>query len=518
MPAPLEKSDYYTLPDNLERVELLRKLTTDHSFVLDPPQKKKEEFLDTFDRRLHSANRVLIKEGSSYYLRDLIQGHTVALLEGTKNINPKFWWDFPKCSLRTEIKPVCDIRALLSLAKIERSIATLRLLNEDKKTVLLTYIKELKISNSSETKPIIVVKIKQLRGYEEEAGEFKQYLNTLGLEVSDGDLISAAGSIDGKYPLNYSSKINVHLKPEMKSLDAAKLIFQNLLETMRVNEFGIIEDIDTEFLHDFRVAVRRTRSALSQIKAVFSLEDTLKFKDEFSAIGKATNELRDLDVYLLTEDSYKNMLPEDLRAGLDPLFGSLAEQRKKAKKMCAEFLESDTYKESIKTWDDFLRTTDSDPKLAPNSERPVIDIAKEDIWKKYSRVIKLGRKIQSNTPDPEIHRLRIECKELRYLLEFFTSLFAEDDIKTVIQHLKKLQDNLGDFNDLYIQQQSLKKFLNQTDIGYDHSKQTTLAAAGGLVSVLYQRQNNLRKKFKDNFDEFSDKETTALSKKLFSKG
>jgi len=63
MAAPLEKSDYYTLPDNLERVELLRRLTTDHSFVLDPPQKKREEFLDTFDRRLHSANRVLIKEG-----------------------------------------------------------------------------------------------------------------------------------------------------------------------------------------------------------------------------------------------------------------------------------------------------------------------------------------------------------------------------------------------------------------------------------------------------------------------
>lgn len=517
MVALLEKSDYYSLPDGLERLELLRRLTTDHSFILTPSHKKKEEFLDTFDRRLHGANLVLVKEGSSYYLRNL-QGQTVASLEGAKNTNPKFWWDFPKCSLRSAIKPLSDIRALLSLAKIERSIATLRLLNEDKKTVLLAYVKELKILNRGERKPAVVVQVKPIRGYEEEAGEFKKYLKALELEAIEGDLISATGSFDGKYPLHYSSKINVHLKPEMKSLEAAKMIFRNLLETMRVNEFGVIEDIDTEFLHDFRVAVRRTRSALSQIKAVFSEEDTIKFKNEFSIIGKATNELRDLDVYLLTEDSYKKMLPEDLRPGLDPLFSSLSERREKAKKECAEYLRSDSYKNRIKTWEEFLDSGESDPEKAVNSEKPVIELARESIWKKYSRVLKLGKRIQANTPDPEVHSLRIEGKKLRYLLEFFTSLFPEDEMKVVIKHLKKLQDNLGDFNDLYVQQESLKKFLSQTDIGYDQSKQKTLAAAGGLVSVLYQRQNDVRKKFKENFDGFSDKETTSLFTNLFTKG
>lgn len=519
MVATLEKNEYYTLPDGLERLELLRKLTTDHSFVLDPPHKKREEFLDTFDRRLHNANLVLVKEGGSYYLRDLTQGHTVASLEQTNNNDPKFWWDFPKCALRSELKPLSSIRALLSLAKIERSIATLRLLNEDKKTVLLTYVKELKMLDTNEHIPTtIVVQIKPLRGYEKEADDFKKYLSTLGLVVLDRDLISATGSFNGKYPLNYSSKINVHLKPEMKSLDAAKLIYRNLLETMKVNEFGIVEDIDTEFLHDFRVAVRRTRSALSQIKAVFSAEDTQKFKDEFSIIGKATNELRDLDVYLLTEDSYKKMLPEDLRPGLDPLFSSLSEQREKAKKACAKYLKSDSYKNSIKTWEEFLNSGESDLEQAVNSEKLVIELARENIWKKYSRVIKLGKRIQANTPDLEVHNLRIECKKLRYLLEFFTSLFPEEEIWTAIKHLKKLQDNLGNFNDLYVQQESLKKFLSQTEIGYDQSKQKTLAAAGGLVSVLYQRQNNVRKKFKENFDGFSDKETTYLFTNLFTKG
>ncbi len=515
MTSPSDKSEYYSLPPSLDRAQFLRKLTTDHNFVLDPPQKKKEEFFDTFDGRLRSANLILIKERASYYLKSLSDGRTVEALEDKNNINPKFWWDFPKCALRAGIKPHSGIRALLSLANIERSVATLRLLNKDKKTVLFVYVKALRVLNGDNDNPAVVVQIKHLRGYEENALEFKKYFDTLGLKSSSGDLLSAAVSYQGKYPLNYSSKINVHLKPNMKALEAAKLIFTNLLETMKLNEFGIKEDIDTEFLHDFRVAVRRTRSALSQIKSVFTPKDTDKYKAEFSQIGKATNLLRDLDVYLLTEESYKKMLPEDIRDGLDPLFDKLGKQREGAIKDCREFLESETYKESIKLWEEFLDNVESNPEQAANCDRPIMELAKEHIWKKYARVIKLGRKIGSRTPDPEVHALRIECKKLRYLLEFFASLFPSEEMKIIVKHLKVLQDNLGDFNDLYVQQESLKEFLRGVDIGYDQSKQKTLTAAGGLVSVLYQQQMGVRKRFKKNFEGFSDKETTQLFEKLF---
>ncbi|MFC1662475.1 CHAD domain-containing protein, partial [Gemmatimonadota bacterium] len=38
---------------------------------------------------------------------------------------------------------------------------------------------------------------------------------------------------------------------------------------MRANEVGMLKNLDSEFLHDFRVAVRRTRSGLTQLKGVF---------------------------------------------------------------------------------------------------------------------------------------------------------------------------------------------------------------------------------------------------------
>jgi CHAD domain-containing protein len=190
-------------------------------------------------------------------------------------------------------------------------------------------------------------------------------------------------------------------------------------------------------------------------------------------------------------------------------------ERGKAKTQCDGFLESDTYKKILRTWEEFLKGPEQSPKDAENSEAPIIELAKKHIWKKYSKVIKLGSKIHNNSPDPELHRLRIECKKLRYLLEFFTSLFPEKDIKLIIRYLKKLQDNLGNFNDLFVQQERLKNFLKQADVGYDLKKKNTQAAAGGLISVLYQKQRGVRKKFSNNFKEFSDKELSLLFEKLF---
>ena len=59
------------------------------------------------------------------------------------------------------------------------------------------------------------------------------------------------------------------------------------------------EQLDTEFLHDFRVALRRTRSLLGQIRDVFPAAAVEHFSSEFSWIGRLTGPPRDLDVLLL---------------------------------------------------------------------------------------------------------------------------------------------------------------------------------------------------------------------------
>ncbi|MCB0297264.1 MAG: CHAD domain-containing protein, partial [Calditrichaeota bacterium] len=119
----------------------------------------------------------------------------------------------------------------------------------------------------------------------------------------------------------------IELPPELPAAAALQRILRELREVMQQNEPGVIADIDSEFLHDFRVAVRRTRSALGQLKGVFAAERLAQFRSDFAEIGKATNLLRDLDVYLLDRRHYEAMLPETLQGALAPLFTHLEAER-----------------------------------------------------------------------------------------------------------------------------------------------------------------------------------------------
>ncbi|MGH7884658.1 MAG: CHAD domain-containing protein, partial [Thermodesulfobacteriota bacterium] len=301
---------------------------------------------------------------------------------------------------------------------------------------------------------------------------------------------------------------------DMSAAEAVKIIFSNLLETIKQNENGIKKDIDTEFLHDFRVAVRRTRSAFSQIKGVFPERDVERLKKKFSIIGKKTNRLRDLDVYLLEKNKYMEMLSEYLGAGLVPIFKKLATERKTEQNKLATFLESGNYKKIVSHFENYLLNENVNPGSAPNSDKKIIELAQKFIWKKYNQIIDKGRKIDELSPDPILHELRIECKKLRYLLEFFYSLFPEKEISNIIKQLKKLQDNLGDFNDLFVQQQSLKNMLDKFNSRGSEIKKVS-ASVGGLIAVFYQKQKEIRAEFSNCFSELNNEENFKLFSKLF---
>ena len=85
------------------------------------------------------------------------------------------------------------------------------------------------------------------------------------LRKFEADLISRTLAQLGRQPVD-PSKLSVDLSPDMRADAALKRVLLHLLGTIEVNEKGTKTDIDSEFLHDFRVAVRRTRSALTQVK------------------------------------------------------------------------------------------------------------------------------------------------------------------------------------------------------------------------------------------------------------
>jgi CHAD domain-containing protein len=310
-------------------------------------------------------------------------------------------------------------------------------------------------------------------------------------------------SIQRKIKHNESnSKIYGQLQPEWPLHKSAVSILRRLQDGMSENENGILEDIDPEFLHKFRVSVRRIRSALSQIKKVFPPAQTKKWKKKFKTLGCASNRLRDLDVFLLKKEEYKNLLPD--RRERDRLFSDLKAKREQEIHTFIHLLKSDFYIRLKENWKTFLQNQERDDAVSRKAERSTLMSARDILRHRMSLVLKKGGRINTVSPDEDLHALRIECKKLRYSIEFFSSLFSDKDMRDLITHLKTLQDHLGQHNDICIEQEELKKFLSTQSKKLSEEDLIRLSASVvGLIARLEEQKKTGRESFDLVFKEFT---------------
>ncbi len=115
-----------------------------------------------------------------------------------------------------------------------------------------------------------------------------------------------------------------------------------------------------------------------------------------------------------------------------------------------------------------------------------------------------------------LHVLRIECKKLRYLMEFFASLFPRKKINALIGQLKNLQDNLGDFNDLCVQQEYLLNVVTELPAS-QHQVKKTLVAIGSLIETLEHEKKSVKDAFARTFTAFAAPANQELFQELFAR-
>lgn len=505
----------FDLPDGHDEKQFIRQLADAYVIKKAPAVAEEMTLFDTFDWRLFQKSLVLYSCGNRLYLRKLAKSNTLESAEFNKD--PVFIGDFADGPLKTKLAPIIKMRALLKLVEFPLRTTSYRILDAAEKTVARLVYEELDLSrNHSMPARVRHLWLKPVRGYQKYARQLARSLETAGLTISTGkDIFLDALALGDRKPGGYSAKVNIQLEPAMRSDQATKEVLRFLLSVMRTNEAVFEKDLDTEVLHDFRVAVRRTRSALAQIKDVFPSRATNRFKKDFKYVGKFSNALRDLDVYLLSRDKYRAMLPADLQEDIDPLFRHLQQKRTKAFEQVLRGLKTQKYAKIMTDWESFLNQPPPDSATAANADLPVIVLARQRIYKKYRAVVKMGNKILTDTEDEMMHALRIECKKLRYLMEFFASLFARKKINTLIGQLKNLQDNLGDFNDLCVQQDYLLTTSTELPDGQQQGKRT-LVAIGSLVQTLNHNKQSVKKAFARTFKDFAAPANQKLFKELFS--
>ncbi|MFZ2169233.1 MAG: CHAD domain-containing protein, partial [Methylococcaceae bacterium] len=357
------------------------------------------------------------------------------------------------------------------------------------------------------------VSLQTIRGYDKAAGHIIEILTAkLGLTPTNIPLLLTALKLQGRKPNDYSSKLNINLDPDMRADIAAKYIYSHLLKAIKDNEQGTIADTDSEFLHDFRVAVRRTRAGLRQLKGVLPSQISSYYTEFFSWLGQITSSTRDLDVYLLNFAQYKNSLPASIRDDLNPLYEFLLAKQHKAQKQLAKKLRSAKYLSPISEWEQYLKAQAPLKPVEPNANLTIKHLANRRIWKNYKRVLQEGNAITEHSPSEALHELRKSCKKLRYLLEFFQNLYPEDQIKHFIKNLKGLQEVLGSFQDLSVQESTLKLFSEEMLNNHIHAN--TFLAMGVLIQNLDKLRSSVRQDFSSKFATFKHEENQSAFKSL----
>jgi len=466
-------------------------------------------YYDSFDWRLYSNDITCefnqAKNASSLLLKSIKTGQVIGSLELKKA--PLFAKEFGPGIIRSTLEPVLEMRALLPVCTLNYELYHLNIINKDQKTVLRLLIEQHSQLNNR-------VLLQPVKGYDKAAEHIAEILTTvLGLTAVNEPVLITALQRQGRKPKDYSSKLNINLDPEMRADIAGKYIYSHLLKAIKANEQGTIANIDSEFLHDFRVAVRRTRAGLSQIKGILPAHINAYYADFFSWLGQVTGPTRDLDVYLLNFDSYKNSLPDSIKDDLDPLYDFLLNKQQKAQKELAKKLQSSKCLSALSEWEEYLKEPSFKMALEPNAKLTIEELADRRIWKIFNRVLQEGEAISGSSPAETLHDLRKSCKKLRYLMEFFQSLYPEQQIKHLIKNLKGLQEVLGDFQDYAVQEHNLKLFSEEM-MALNISANTFLAM-GVLIQSLDDRRRRARKDFASKFEDFKQEENQSAFKALF---
>ncbi len=243
--------------------------------------------------------------------------------------------------------------------------------------------------------------------------------------------------------------------------EAGRTILAFHCERMLAHEEGTRAGADLEELHDMRVATRRQRAALRIVEPYFRRKAIDPVRNGLREVAQALGAVRDLDVLLEELAAYRHGLHDRGPTPLEPLALAWTERRDTAREGLLAHLDSTDWTAFKDEYSRFLSSPGAGVRAASRGEIPqphlVAQVLPAEIWSHYG-AIRAYEAVLSWAAPPTLHALRIECKRLRYLLEFFRDTL-DDAIEESIDNLVALQDHLGKLNDSHVTEGLVREFL-----------------------------------------------------------
>jgi CHAD domain-containing protein len=469
-----------------------------------PPTAARWICLDTADWRLHKAGMTL---------RDARRGRRRNLLltsETSEPITapaPSQRWpsrleSLPASRLRERIAPAVGVRALLPLAEVDVRSLTLHVLDGEEKTRVRVEIDQQRLVGDRHTALPLRVVVSPLRGYERDGARCAELLaESVGPLAEPGDAAAVALAAAG-HPPGQLVVPPLNLDPSAPAVESSTDVFRRWIDVIDAVRPGVLADLDIEYLHEMRTAIRATRSLLRLGAELLPESQTARFADEFAWLGRLTTPLRDLDVYLLELTGAGDT---DL-AGLDdlePLRRHLARERRRALSTLRAGLESPRGTSLSNQWRTALNAIAAPEVPGPTTRTAAAELARVA----YRRIVKAAAPVAADTHPDELHRLRRRCKRMRYLLEGYASVYAPEPQRAVLTALKALQDCLGDIQDVDVQRRQLAELAGT--LARRGAPAETLLAMGALRDRTLRRDAAARRTLSRRLARFCGAETRA---------
>lgn len=283
------------------------------------------------------------------------------------------------------------------------------------------------------------------------------HLAALGKRLADlGDLDDAATSAAraklvnefwgprGAHPISLNKNMSCPQALSAVTAECLEQIGRNAAVIAEIDTAGIYRAAHPEHIHQLRVGMRRLRSAWSLFQKLTPLPPQpwlQEIKLHFSALGNT----RDDDVLRET------VMPELNAAGQPPLALGQSTENKPVPPLTAD-REFQRWLVELLAWNigaHPLQAMNPDAERTSASDQTLQKALVKQLFKLHQRVLGDGLQFDQLAIEAK-HDLRKRAKRLRYGLQFAESILPAKKLKNYRQHLGKIQDILGEMNDLYV--------------------------------------------------------------------
>lgn len=225
-----------------------------------------------------------------------------------------------------------------------------------------------------------------------------------------------------------------------------RLIARSCLENLTANGEAASRG-DRVALHEMRVALTRLRAAVSVFSPMAVDSEWSRLRRELKWLNARLGAARDMDVAIERLEEIHKRQPHTISD-----YRSWTKKCTDRHRQLARALRSDRYRRLVKSTANWIENgswaTTADKHAAKQRAAEVTYYGTRKLAHWHEKLLNRSRGLEEMGTKKR-HRLRLANKRLRYSIEFFVGLLADDNssMQATLKHLRKAQEFLGELND-----------------------------------------------------------------------